>query len=719
MHLRWVRALVAVVLVATFGGAPHPAASAAAAEQLTIDEIIARRPVSGTPPAQFAWAPDGSRYAYQLPGKRAQDPPVVFVHDMRTGRDRELLAARAVARGTRSREIGQLVWSPDARRVAYVNDGALTVAPADGAGARVVARDADDPQWSPDGTRLAYVRDGDLHVVDAASGRDARVTRGGSDAVLNGDPDWLYSEELDVAHAYAWSPDGGAIAFLRFDDAPVTDFPIQNYLARDNTVEHQRYPLAGEKNPRVSLRVADLRAGTVRTLYDGARRDEYVLAPAWIEQGRALAFEILDRAQRRLRLVRVARAGGALATIAADADRRFVDVSPAPRPLRDGRTLLWLSDRGGVRALYRLDARTGAMRRLTGAYPVAAVLQVDEARGAAYVSARYPSRRERALLRVPLDGGPVRDLTPERGTHLVVMPERGESAIDAWSALNRPPVVVRRDVRTGASATIFRTPSLGRYALGVARAVELPSRWGPLDATVIVPPHADPARRYPVVVAAYGGPLPVGAGLPSDDRWPGLYAELLAERGFVVVDVDGPASRPDRADERRFAGSMGAIASAGPLAAAAWLRTQPFADPARLGLWGWSYGGYLTAYTLTHAPDAFRAGIAVAPVTDWRFYDSAYTERYLGSPAANRAAYARTSVLPAARDLRASLLVMQGAADDNVHLANSLALLDACIRAGKQVDFFLYPGGRHGISGVAPQRYVYAKMLGFWERTLR
>ncbi len=715
MVLRFVRCLSAVALAASCTAA----SGANGAATLTIDRIIARSPVSGTPPSGFDWAPDGSRYVYQLPGAREKDPPVLHVHDMRTGEDRVLFAARDVTRGTRSRAIGQLVWSPDARRMAYLDGGALDVADANGRGARVLARDADDPQWSPAGDRIAFVHDGDLEVVTAASGRVRRLTTGGSAARLNGDPDWLYSEELDVAHAYVWAPHGDAIAFLAFDESQVTDFPIQDYLARDNTVEHQRYPLAGEKNPRVALRVVGVRDGSVRTLYDGAPRDEYVLAPAWIDDGRAVAFETLDRLQHVLRLASAPRAGGEVHTILRESDPRFVDAPPAPHVLRDGRTLLWLSEREGVRALYRVDARTGAARRLTGGYPVAQLLRVDERAGVADVMARYPTLRERALLRVPLAGGAARDLTPERGTHTVSLPERGDGAIDAFSSLERPPQIVRRDLRTGAAKAFFRTPSLAAFALGSARAVNVPSRWGTLPATIVLPPDFDRSKRYPVVVEAYGGPLPVGATLPSDDRWPGLYPHLLAERGFIVFLMDGPASRPDRADGHRFAGRMGEIAIAGPLAGAAWLEAQPYVDPARLGLWGWSYGGYLTAFTLTRAPDVFRSGVAVAPVTDWRFYDSAYTERYLGLPAANAGAYRRTSVLPAARRLRAALLVMQGSADDNVHLANTVALLQAFIRAGKQIDYFLYPGGRHGIAGIAPQRYVYTKMLDHWERTLR
>jgi dipeptidyl-peptidase 4 len=712
---RFVRGLSALALASLLA---QPLA-ARAGESLTIEGIVARAPVSGTPPSAFGWAPDGSRYVYSLPGAREKDPPVLHVHDQRTGAERVLFAARSAARGSRSREIGQLVWSPDGRKIAFLDAGTLTVANPGGGGETRLARDADDPQWSPDGTRLAYVRENDLYVVALAGGHVTRVTTGGSATRINGDPDWLYSEELDVAHAYRWSPRSDAIAFLSFDESAVTDFPIQNFLPRDNTVEHQRYPLAGEKNPRVMLRLADVRGGAVRTLYDGGPRDEYVLSFAWTPDGRAVVDEILDRAQRHLRLVRFPRAGGAPSTLARDDEPVFVDLPPPPRFLRDGR-FAWLSDRGGVRGLDLVDPARGTVRRLSGPYAVAELLRVDEAAGAAYVSARYPTRRERALLRLPLSGGPARNLTPEPGTHTVVLPERGDGFIDEFSSLTAPPRIVRRSLRGGPAATVFATPSLARFDLGTTRALRIPSRWGALDGYLIEPPGFDPRKRYPVIVDAYGGPLGAAYALPSDDRWPGLYDHLLAQHGFLVFTVDGPASRVERsADARRYAGSMGEIALAGQLAGADWLRRQPFVDASRLGLFGWSYGGYLTAFALTHAPGVFRTGIAGAPVADWRFYDTAYTERYLGLPQRERAAYARTSVLPAAGKLRGRLLLLQGSGDDNVHLSNSIRLLDAFVRAGRQVDYFVYPGAQHGVRGIAATRHLDAKMLQWWEATLK
>lgn len=413
-------------------------------------------------------------------------------------------------------------------------------------------------------------------------------------------------------------------------------------------MERQRYPLAGEKNPSVALRVVELSSGRVRTLYDGAWRGDYVLVPTWTPDGHGVVDEILERAQRRMRLVRFERDGRRSRTLVLVTDRHFVEAQTAPIFLRDGRRFVWLSERLGVQGLDLVDADTGAARRLTGSYAVASIARVDEHAGCVYVDARYPTRRDRALLRIPLGGGRERELKPEAGTHALALPQRGEAFIDSFSSLTTPPRIELRGLRDGdVVATLFRTPSLRGFDLGTTRASQIPSRWKPLDAYLIEPPGFDPSHRYPVIVNAYGGPLPVAAGLPSDDRWPGLYDHLLAEHGFLVFTVDGPASRFDRsADARLFAGRMGTIAMEGQLAGVRWLTAQPYLDPARLGLFGWSYGGYLTAFTLTHAPGVFRSGIAGAPVVDWRYYDSAYTERYLGTPQQNPRAYARTSGPP-------------------------------------------------------------------------
>jgi dipeptidyl-peptidase-4 len=684
---------------------------------LTVNDIVAQHPVDGNPPAAFTWAPDGSAYVYSLPGERESSPPVMWLHDTRTDSDRPLFHARSEQRGSRSRAIAEIVWSHDSRAIALVNAGALeTVDPKTG-GEVKLADDADDPQWSPDDRRIAYVHANDLYLVDAATRHSLRLTNSGSQTHINGDPDWLYSEEMDVEHAYAWSPDGKRIAYLSFDESPIRPFPIENYVPRINAMEEQRYPLAGDKNARVSLNVVDLASERSRMLYDGGPRDEYVLSFTWSPNGDTLLDQIVDRAQKRLRWVAFARDGSSRVVVR-ESDRRFVDVEPLPNWSRDGRSAFLLSERQDTQALWRIDLATGAAHRITGAYTVLSVVRLDDASGVAYLQALYPTRRDLGFLRVSLKDGGVLNLTPGSGSHTIVLAKHAPNFIETDSSFNSPPVIYRRALGSAARAVVFRTPDLSRFDLGTVRALEVPSQWGTLDAQLVVPSNFDPSKRYPVVFTPYGGPLGVDTN-ETVNRWGGLFPFLLAQHGFLVFIISGPASYVDRAtSERMFYHRMGEIAMAGQLAGADWLKKQPYADAARFGISGWSYGGYLTAFTMTHAPRVFRSGIAGAPPADWHFYDTAYTERYMGKPSEQRAAYIATSVLPAARNLQGSLLILQGTSDDNVHLMNSLSLLDAFMRAGKHVDYFVYPGERHGPRKIAHRRDVYSRMLDWWERTL-
>jgi dipeptidyl-peptidase-4 len=300
------------------------------------------------------------------------------------------------------------------------------------------------------------------------------------------------------------------------------------------------------------------------------------------------------------------------------------------------------------------------------------------------------------------------------------MPQHGDWYVESESEFNTPPSIALKNVTSARTISLFTTPDLTKYDLGTVRRLEIPSKWGMLNAQLVVPKDFDPTKKYPVVTYVYSGPLPVSWGVSSDDEWQGLFPYLMTQHGFLYFVIDGPASRNNNvANSRMFYTRMGEIAMQGALTGAAWLRQQPYVDGAHIGLWGWSYGGYLTAYTLTHAPNAFQSGVSGAPPADWRFYDTGYTERYMGKPQQHPVAYQRTSVLPAAAALRSKLLLLQGTSDDNVHLMNSISLIQAFMSAGKHVDYYVYPGARHGPTGIAPRRDVDQRILDWFERTLR
>ncbi|HET9392164.1 MAG TPA: DPP IV N-terminal domain-containing protein [Candidatus Rubrimentiphilum sp.] len=700
------RFLVACSLLALFAMAGAPASA-----QLTLDSVFGATPPWGWQPSRITWAPDGTSFLYVLQSQDPFRPVPIHQYDTRTNQDRVLIDTKAF--GT-SATPGSLVWSPDSRSLAFTVRGALYVRDMATNTDRLIDRRVSDPQWSPRGGAIAYVKSADLYVATlAAKISIRRMTRGGSeDHILNGGLDWVYPEELSTSHGFAWSPDGKSIAYMQMDERPVTDFPIVDFLANDNAVSTEKYPLAGEKNPRVKLRVVQLANGADSLIYDAGAQDEYLPFIGWRPNSSQLVYELLDRGQTHLRVM-VRNAGGSEQALYSQSDPKWVDDVDLPAWLPDGRTL-WILDRDGTSGLYLRDT-AGNLKRLTGTYRSDSLLQADPNGSAAYITAAYPTRRDRALLAVPINGGDVVNLTPAPGSHSVSLAPGGALFVDAHSTLNDPPqtdLVATAD-RSVHSTLAARNESLRQDVLPVEM-LTVESQFGPLDATMIKPPHFDPSHKYPVIVYVYGGPAaPTTANTFGDQR--ALYHRLLAQSGFVVFSIDGPASQVDSdANVRLLYHNFGPGSLMGQEIGARYLSSLPYVDPKRIGIWGWSFGGYETAYALTHS-GLFKAGAAVAPVTDWHFYDTIYTERYMGKPQDDFKAYDASSVLPAAANLHGDLLISHGTSDDNVHMANSISLMQTFIDADRtNVDFMVYPRRTHSIAGLAQRRHLYGHMLQWW-----
>lgn len=697
--------------------------AAAPAKPLTVSSVFTAVPPWGAQPQGIVWSPNSRYFLYaestQAPFK-VHGP--LYIYDTATHRSRVFIDPRSF--GKKAGTPSETVWSPDSSEVAFTEQGTLYVRGL-GAGAnRKVAAGASDPQWSPKGGAIAYVHDADLYVASLGGAKVTvrRITTGGKEGeILNGELDWVYPEEMDIQHGYRWSPDGSAIAYLRLDERPVTNFPIVDFLKTDNTVHDQRYPLAGEKNPRASLHLVTLSDGRNRTLYDAGPKDEYVPLFGWKPHSQELLMERLNRAQTDFSVLAWPRIGAAPQTIYAQRDREWVSAVftnsgvQLPKWLPNGDSL-WVLDRDGDGALY-LRTAAGALRRLTGAYRVMDLLGVDAKRGIAYVSAGYPSRRYVHLLAVPIRGGAVRDLTPAAGSDEVTMAPNARSYVDAWSSFNDPP---RTDLVavSGGRVTIAPENLTLKSALLPTAMLEVPSKYGPLDAYMIKPPNFDPSKRYPVIQYVYGGP----ASPTTTDLFGGqmaLYSQLLARAGFIVFSVDGPASQVDSdAHVRLLYHNFGPGSLMGQEIGARYLASLPYVDPSKIGIWGWSFGGYETVYALEHST-LWAAGAAVAPVTDWHYYDTIYTERYMGEPQHDGAGYDRSSNLTAAAHLHGDLLISHGTSDDNVHMANTIALLQRYIYAGKtHVDFYVYPRRTHSIAGLPQRTHLFSHMLQWWERHL-
>ena len=645
--------------------------------------------------------------------------------DRRLLLDDQRLAAAWGDRPGETPTVEDPVWQPDGAGVLVDNGedpaiidlatGALTVLDA-GAGAELHAR------FSPDGRRIAWVRDNDFWVWDLASDSETRLTENGSETIFNGTFDWIYKEELAGRHgrAFEWAADGSALVWLRLDDGRIPVHHLVDLMETHSSVTDQRYPNPGDPSPVPSLHV--VRFNDTSDTWDRAeiRFDEpvpYIPRFGFTPNG-DLWHQILDRAQEHLQLVRSNPFEGGFSTVVIDEVDPFWILPVDGVHFLDDGSVLWLARRSGNMHLYRVQPDGTAIALTTGRWDVTDIVGVDPSGLFAWYEAARPGPLERRLFRVELSSGDTTDLTPFSGTHSGDLSPSGRLLIKS-SSFDSPP---RWRVVNGRGANAAEVPveqPVPAIDYASHRWVEVTADDGfSLNAMLLLPADFDESRRYAVVIYTYGGPH----AQVVRDQWPrnsGLFNHALTSRGFAVFALD---NRGSAARGRGFEGAadlaLGSKQLPDQLAGVEWLRSQPWVDPDRIGIWGWSYGGYMTAYALTHAPGTFAAGAAVAPVTDWRLYDSIYTERYMGTPDANPEGYAAGSVLDAVAELADPLLVIHGTGDDNVHVQHTLQLADQAWRAGVRFDLMLFPNLTHGINAPGSHLQVFGAIADFFERHL-
>jgi dipeptidyl-peptidase 4 len=736
------RPLWAVVFGLGLSAAPLPAKGP---PELTPERLHADPPLAGALPTDLAWHPDGKRLTFLRQRDGGTD---LCALDASSGRESVLLTGARLRAGNGGDDkplpLGGYAWSPGGDSVLVVQRGDVFVVDVASATVRPLVRTPETEEFasfSPDGRRVAFTRNGDLFLSEVSTGREVRLTRSGSDTVLNGRLDWVYEEELAsrTGKAYAWAPDSRTIVYLQLDQSRVPTFPIVDFLPVRNEATFQRYPKAGNPNSVPRLGVVGLgddgTPGPERLL--PIEPDDAYVVPefSWQPDSQGVAFQHLNREQNelQLRLVPVpASAGAPLGTprtLLTERSDTWVNVLVAPRFLRDGRRFLWLSERDGFAHLYSCET-AGACRAVTqGAWMVDArasftrlsgLLQVDERTGFVYFTATEKDPRERHFYRARLDGTARTRLTLEDGSHRGFLSPDGRFYADTWSDVSTPPRlwVASVDGKRRHPVAEERPAALLEYARGTVEWVNVLAKDGKaLHAMLVKPPNFDPAQRYPVVLSVYGGPHAQTVTNSWDAVSP--LEHLLASRGFLVWSLDnrGSAGR-GLAFESPLYRDMGRIELEDHLAGVDYLKSLPHVDPARLGIYGWSYGGYLALYAATRAPDVFKAAVAGAPVTDWTFYDSIYTERYMRTPATNAEGYETSSPLKKAGALKADLLLIHGSSDDNVHLANTLAFVDALIRAGRPYSLLVHPREVHGFRDRANRTARDAAILGHFETYL-
>lgn len=580
--------------------------------------------------------------------------------------------------------------------------------------------DVEEALFSPDGRHVAFVRGHDLHVVTVATGVERALTSDGSEEILNGKLDWLYQEEIygrGRFRAFWWSPDSTRIAFLRLDQGPVPTHPIVDHIPYQAALDVMRYPKAGDPNPQVALGIVSISndAPVWVDVGEYAEDDILIVNVDWTPDSRHVTHQVQDREQVWLDLRLADAATGQAARVLRESTPAWVNPNGNPLWLRDG-SFLWVSERTGFRHLYRYQADgTPAGAVTTGRWDVRALYGVDDRIGWVYFAADERSPLGVDVYRIRLDGTGLERLSQRDGTHRGIFNPALTRYVGIWSDATTP-AQVRLHQADGTELRVLDAnpvPALAEYRLSAPEFVEVEARDGsPLNGMLIRPPDFDASRRYPVYQFTYAGP---GAAQVRD-QWGGLqyiFHQLLAQHGFVVWILDN-RSAGGRGVESQWPvyGRLGEQELQDLEDGLTWLTDQPYVDGSRVVLSGWSYGGFMTAYALTHSR-RWSAGIAGAPVTDWRDYDTVYTERYMRTPQNNPDGYLDTAPRLAAERLQGRLLLIHGMLDDNVHLQNTVQFAYELQRAGKPFEMMLYPRSHHSITDPRLNRHVRQVMLDF------
>lgn len=709
----------------------------AAPPSYSIADIFAEPGLTGYSPENLQWSRDGKHLTYFLrdPKTKLAD---LYIVDADSGKTELLMSGKDLAgaalppsaiKNQREQEwitrygVASYHWAQDSSGIYYQSGEQLYFFRLADRRVTQLTRETGEksyPELSPDGKWIAYVNDGDVRYAELSGGAGAAVAQH-APGVLNGMLDWVYAEELDLRSAYSWSDDSRYLAFMQFDERPVKTFPLVDYVAQQPDAYPESYPIAGAPNPLVRLGIRDLKADKTAWLKVAGTADTYLARFGWLPGKDEVWALVLDRAQTHAQLYVAKADGKGQRLLASFSDPWWIDVRTELRFLKDG-DFLWTSAVGGWTHLYLFGSDGKPIRRLTsGDYNVIALAGVDEAKGIAYYTRYVDGPLHTALYAVPLAGGEPKALTAVTGSHDILMSEDGGHYLDTWSTALTPPEADLCDA-SGRTVTVVHPAAKLAYDFAAPKFFTFTAADGktPLYARLTLPPNFDPHKKYPVIMFQYGGP---DVAPLVRDSWGGsnfLFDQLLAQQGYVLFATDNSAATYfSHADQAKVKLKLGQLALQDQLAAVAWLKSQTYVDGTRIGLWGWSYGGYMTAYALTRAPGTWRAGISVAPVTRWEDYDSVYTERYMQTPQENPQGYEQGSAVAAAAKLSDPLLLVAGTGDDNVHWQNTLQLVQALVTAGKPYELLVYPNSTHGISGPAARTHLFTAMDAYWRRQLQ
>ena len=715
------------------------------AKELTLERLFSGPYLGGQTTRGIEWAPDGKRFSYIEVKRNGNDAVLeLWTMDAASGERKVLVSAATLKSVTQPEkakttqgtglarvEADNYQWSPDSGSLLFIGTNSMVLLDLKTMAVKPVVsseHEIEDPKFSPNGQWVSFSRDANLFAVSLASGETKTLTTGGSEEVLKGKLDWVYPEELDLRTAYWWSPDSSKIAYYEMDERPVTQYAIMDMSAPTGGTEYTRYPLAGQANPIVRVGVVPVTGGETKWMDTGTNTDVYLARVDWLPDSKQVAIQRLNRAQNQLDLLFCDVASGASTTALTETDKYWINIGDDLYFFSDNKRFLWSSERTGYRHLYLYDNSGKQLAQLTngdwgisdtGGFGPGAVNHpgVDEKHGYVYFMTNKDDVKETNLYRVSLNDKSLTRITKESGYNAANLSPALSGFVHSYSNAATPTrqELCRMDGTPVAVLNEGKVPALTEYKISPLEFVQVTADDGTkLNASIIKPVNFDPSKKYPVYVSVYGGPHVQMV----QNRWGGfffLFHEVLAQKGYVVFELDNRGSwGRGHAFETPIYHQMGKVELQDQVAGVKYLESLGYVDPARIGISGGSYGGYMTLEALFNASDVYKVGVAHAPVTDWKFYDTIYTERYMGTPQNNPEGYKASAPLNQAENLKGKLMLVHGTGDDNVHFANSVALLNALIDSGRYPDqLMVFPGRGHGISDAASRVLEQQRELEF------
>ena len=710
---------------------------------IPIEEIAKFPPPGMSTPVMFAFSPDDRLLTY-LYGENQSPIRQLYALDTETGKLRviqasvepesqELSLEEQLLR-QRQRQLGQGIvrysWADDRDLILIPAQSGIYVKEGADSPARLVVSNEDgpvqNPTLSPDVSMIAFVRDAEVYVVPVEGGAPGQITSGArGTGKTHGLAEYIAQEEMHRLTGLWWSRDSRHIAFEEVDETHIPVYRIV-HQGKDETgpsaQEDHGYPFAGMENARVRLGVVPVEGGAPVWMDLGDNPDIYLARVNWMPDG-SLCAQVENREQTKLDLVRFDISTGRSTSLLTESSDVWINLNDMFRPLDNG-NFIWASERTGFNHLYLYDSGGNLPCQLTsGDWQVNSIAGVDQKRGAIYFTGSKDGPTERHLYRVSIEGGEIERLTPEPGTHIVALDHRFDKFVDVFSDIRTPPTITLRSLDDGSTLHTIHAPDDPRVvalALSPPELVSIQSRDGETlhGALYRPPPEQFGPGPYPTVIYVYGGP----SAQVVNDHWSmtcSMRVQSLRSRGYLVFALDNRGSKGrGLAFEGAIRHNMGDIEVRDQVDGVRWLIAQGLADPDRVGVYGWSYGGYMTLMCLCRAPDVFRMGVAGAPVTHWDGYDTHYTERYMGTPDSNPDGYHVSNVMSHVQNLQGSLLLVHGLIDENVHFRHTARLINVLIKARKPYDLHLYPDERHMPRSLEDRIYMEERISDFFERNL-